>query len=122
MDKDAVAKQAEDFKDKYGKYPQFPIRVNYTWCAVQAQGDIKPSLGGYAIFGYPGMVPLTDENVQDLVMLHDGQNKPFPNAKDEFVGQRIVSVEEKPETETEPKRQGVPPKPPVKKIKPGEEK
>jgi hypothetical protein len=31
-------------------------------------------------------------------------------------------IEKKPETETEPKRQGVPPKPPVKKIKPGEEK
>lgn len=39
-----------------------------------------------------------------------------------MMGTGITIIEEKPKIETEPKRQGVPPKPPVKKIKPGEEK
>lgn len=32
------------------------------------------------------------------------------------------TVEKEPETETKPEKQGISPKPPVKKIKPGEDK
>lgn len=92
MDKESIFKQVKDFKDKYGKFPKFPVRVNYTWMTTKAQGDIQETrFNNLAIFGYPGMVSPWDEEVKDLVMLHDGNQRPFPNAREES-GQRIISI------------------------------
>jgi len=73
-------KQAEDFKAKYGEYPGLPIRIRYMWMSTSAEGDLKVTrFGGYTIFGFPGIVSVSDDEVHDVVFLHDAKGRQFPN-------------------------------------------
>jgi len=81
--KDTVIEQANAFKAKYGEYPTMPITVRYDYLSQQSVvGELKPvKMGGYMIFGYPGIVSPQDAEVQNLTLLKDGQNRLFPNIK-----------------------------------------
>lgn len=74
MKAEAIIAQAEEFKTKHGEYPKYPIRIRYKFMSTHAEGDLK----GTSIFGYPGMVGATDNEVTELVMLYDADKRNFP--------------------------------------------
>jgi len=95
MNVDALKNQVAAFETKYGELPLSPIRVRYKWSHTKAEGDLKETrFNTYAIFGFPGIVGPTDDEVTDLVMLYDGQSRPFPDAELHEKGTVIIAERE----------------------------
>lgn len=73
-------RQAEEFKARYGEYPSLPVRIRYVWVHTRCEGDLKLTrFGDYAIFGFPGVIGVGDDEVHDVVFLHDAKGRQFPN-------------------------------------------
>jgi hypothetical protein len=63
-----------------------------------------------------------DEGIKQMEMHQSRVSSHKNTGRERIMGTGAAVIEKKPETKTEPQKQGIPPKPPVKKIKPGEEK
>ena len=87
MTKEEVNKQIEDFKSKFGKYPVFPVIVQYKYAGTNVcRGRIDHYGEGIMIRGVPGLISPFDNDIKELKMVtiyltHQDKNFPYFRVK-----------------------------------------
>lgn len=71
MDKEKLVGMLEEYKAEHGNYPKLPCRIKYTWNGQKCEGVVDNNgLGGLSVYGFPGMLPVLDEDLEVTKLIY----------------------------------------------------